>query len=265
MNRDAATLLAAATAAAREAAAYLRTQEGRVAPAEWTRKSAADFVTGVDREAERMIAAALGAAVPGGRVVGEELTPALDLGGLTWIVDPLDGTTNFLHRFPMYAVSIAAAVDGVLEAACVLHVTPAICYTATRGGGARAGATPIRVSPIAEPTQALIGTGFPFKHAAAQLPRYLPMFSAVAARTAGMRRPGSAALDLCCVASGQFEGFFELELAPWDVAAGVLLVREAGGIVTTLEGEPSVLRHGSLLAGNPAMHRWLLELFREGR
>lgn len=236
-------------------------------PDQWVAKARADFVTEVDREAERMIAAVLLDHFPGSSVVGEELTPEGStprspdptISRITWIVDPLDGTTNFLHRIPQYAVSIAATVNGVLEAGCVLHVSPDLCYTATRGGGAFVNGAPISVSAIGNPAHALIGTGFPFKNAEAQLPRYLPIFSAVARHTAGMRRPGSAALDLASVACGQFDGFFELELAPWDVAAGTLLVREAGGLVTNLDGDPDVLRTGSIVAGNPVVHRWLLD------
>jgi len=273
VNRDAPALLAAAERAAARAAEFLASQEGRLGPDEWTEKGRADFVTEVDREAERLIGASLRAAYPDSTIIGEELSPGLSIPrspgppGLCWLVDPLDGTTNFLHRFPMYAVSIAAAVDGRLEAACVQHVTPGHRYTAARGLGARQDGRPIAVSRLAQPRQALIGTGFPFKHADTQLPRYLEMFSAVSASTAGLRRPGSAALDLCLVASGRFDGFFELMLAPWDVAAGTLIVREAGGIVTGLAGEPDVLRHGPIVAGNPAIHAWLLELLAscEGR
>jgi len=256
-------LLAAAQLAARRAAAFLREQEGRMRPGQWTPKGKSDFVTEVDRESERMVAATLLDAFPDSTVMGEELSPgdAAPLSPvpcpLLWIVDPLDGTTNFLHRFPFYAVSIAAVADGVLEAACVLHVPPALEYTAVRGGGARLGGAPIAVSAITDPALALIGTGFPFSRLD-QLALYQRHFAAVASATAGIRRPGSAALDLCDVAAGRFDGFWELRLAPWDMAAGVLLVREAGGVVTDLDGSPDVVRHGPVVAGNPAMHAWLM-------
>jgi len=232
-------------------------------PGQWTAKGKSDFVTEVDRESERLIGAVLREAVPGCVVAGEELSPNVLTPGTrhpapVFIVDPLDGTTNFLHRFPFYAVSIAAVVDGVLEAACVLHVPPALEYTATRGGGAHLDGASIACSRITDPALALIGTGFPFSQME-QLALYQRHFAAIAAATAGIRRPGSAALDLCDVAAGRFDGFWELRLAPWDMAAGVLLVREAGGLVTDLEAKPDVLRHGSLVAGNPAMHAWLLE------
>ncbi len=266
MQPASAQLLAAATLAAERAAAFLREQEGRMRPEDWTAKGKADFVTEVDRESERIVATTLLEAFPDSTVMGEELTPnasslTAHASALTWIVDPLDGTTNFLHRFPWYAVSIAAVADGALAAACVHHVPAGSVFTAVQGGGAHRDGTPIRVSAITEPSQALIGTGFPFSRMD-QLTVYQRQFAAIAAATAGMRRPGSAALDLCDVAAGRFDGFWELRLAPWDVAAGVLLVREAGGVVTDLDGSPDVLRHGSIVAGNPAMHAWLLEALR---
>jgi len=232
-------------------------------PSDWTAKGKADFVTEVDREAERLIAASLTASVPGSVVRGEELSPDARLtthdARTIWIVDPLDGTTNFLHRFPVYAVSIAAVQDGVLAAGIVHHVPLDIRYTATRGGGAWQDGARLAVSTVTEPRHALIGTGVPFKDMG-QWPVYRRQIEAVTAATAGIRRPGSAALDLADVAAGRYDGFWELKLAPWDVAAGVLLIREAGGVVTDLGGKADVLDHGSLVAGNPTIHRWLLDV-----
>jgi myo-inositol-1(or 4)-monophosphatase len=259
VNADDRQLLAAAQLAADRAAAYLRREEGRLAPAAWSEKGRADFVTEVDRESERLIAETLVEAAPGSVVVGEELTPDRVSSGLCWVVDPLDGTTNYLHRFPYYAVSIAALVEGEPVAGLVHHVPPGIRYHAVRGGGAFQDGTPIHVSRVTDPRHALIGTGFPFKYVD-QLPRYQAQFAAVLSSAAGLRRPGSAALDLCDVAAGRFDGFWELVLAPWDVAAGTLIVREAGGLVTGLDGDPHVIRHGSIVAGNPVIHAWLLEL-----
>ncbi len=261
VNADARQLLTAAQLAADRAAAFLRRQEGRLAPGDWSEKGRADFVTEVDREAERLIAATLLAAAPGSVMIGEELTPDGAAADLAWVVDPLDGTTNYLHRFPYYAVSIAAVAGGESVAGVVHHVARGIRYHAIAGGGAFQDEAAIRVSEVAQPRQALIGTGFPFK-SLPELPRYQAQFAAVLANAAGIRRPGSAALDLCDVAAGRFDGFWELVLAPWDVAAGTLIVREAGGVVTGLDGEPRVIRHGSIVAGNPVIHRWLLELLR---
>ena len=259
MNLDARQLLAAAQLAADRAAAFLRREEGRLAPEAWSEKGRADFVTEVDRESERLIAETLRGAFPASAVLGEELSPGPLPAGLVWVVDPLDGTTNFLHRFPFYAVSIGAVLDGEPLAAVVQHVRLGIRYHATKGGGAWQDETRLHVSTIREPRQALIGTGFPFKFMD-QLPQYQAQFAAVVAGAAGLRRPGSAALDLCDVAAGRFDGFWELVLAPWDVAAGTLIVREAGGLVTGLDGETQVVRHGSIVAGNPVIHAWLLGL-----
>ncbi|HEU4700762.1 MAG TPA: inositol monophosphatase family protein [Gemmatimonadales bacterium] len=255
-------LLHLARTAAARAADFLRTVERPADPRAWTAKGRHDFVTGVDRGAEEIIAEVLLAAEPGGRMVGEELSPgelARAGEGLAWIVDPLDGTTNFLHDYPWWAVSIGAAVDGVLEAAVVLNVPRNECFHATRGGGAWLGERRLEVSAITEPGFALVGTGFPFKHLE-RLDEYQAQFARVMAATSGVRRAGSAALDLADVAAGRFEAFWELHLAPWDIAAGTLLVREAGGRVTDLEGRDAAIAHGPIVAGSPAMHAWLLEV-----
>jgi myo-inositol-1(or 4)-monophosphatase len=181
-----------------------------------------------------------------------------DRAGLVFVADPLDGTTNFLHGFPWYAVSIAALVDDDLVAGVVLNVANGDLFSATAGGGARLSGQPISVSPITEPTRALIGTGFPFKDGS-RVEEYLRVLPSIMVETAGIRRPGAAALDLADVACGRFEAFWELTLAPWDIAAGMLLVREAGGIVTDLSGAPAKVGHTGLVAGSPAMHAWLLE------
>jgi myo-inositol-1(or 4)-monophosphatase len=254
-------LLRVAEAAARTAAGYLRSVARPTEPARWTLKASRDFVTDVDRSAERLIAGVLLAEEPGSRMLGEELSPDADvgLGGLLWIVDPLDGTTNFLHDYPQFAVSIAAAVEGVLEAGVVLHVPADACFRAARGGGAWLGDRRLTVSPIVDPAFALIGTGFPFKDLAT-LDEYQLQFARVAARTSGIRRAGSAALDLADVAAGRFEAFWEQRLAPWDIAAGMLLIREAGGVVTDIDGGDVGIEHSAIVAGNPAMHAWLLDV-----
>jgi myo-inositol-1(or 4)-monophosphatase len=252
-------LLHLAKTAAQRAVGYVRGVERPADPSRWTLKGSRDFVTEVDRTAERMIAEVLLAAEPGSRIVGEELTPGMVTEGLVWIVDPLDGTTNFLHGYPSYAVSIGAAVDGVLQAGVVMQVPEQHIYAASRGGGAWWGEHRLSVSPIRDPEFALIGTGFPFKDATT-LPEYLRQFERVAARVSGIRRPGSAALDLVDVAAGRFDGFWEQQLSAWDIAAGTLLIREAGGVVTDLSGRDVGIEHSGLVAGNPYMHEWLLKL-----
>ena len=251
-------LIDVASVAADAAAAIIRERAADARSIAWRLKSHSDFVTEVDMAAERAIREVIHARLPDAGVLGEELSPAEVPSGVTFVVDPLDGTTNFLHGFPAYAVSIAVAVDGVVEAGVILDVPRGDRYTALRGEGAWRNAEPITVSAIDDPSKALIGTGFPFKHLV-NLEMYQRQFAVIVATTSGVRRPGAAALDLASVASGSFDGFWELTLAPWDVAAGVLLVREAGGIVTNLDGtHVTGLDHGGLVAASRAMHAWLL-------
>jgi myo-inositol-1(or 4)-monophosphatase len=176
-------------------------------------------------------------------------------------VDPLDGTTNFLHRYPQYSVSIAGLLGTELIAGVVLNVARGDLFTASATGGAFMNGEAIHVSSESAPSRALIGTGFPFKNPDL-LDRYARQFVEINRRTAGIRRAGSAALDLADVACGRFDGFWELVLAPWDVAAGILLVREAGGIVTDVHGTDALPAHNAVVAGNPDIHQWLLATLR---
>ena len=229
---------------------------------EWTVKHRNDFVTEVDRDAEALIAGILTKEVPGSAVMGEELSPeARPSGDIVWIVDPLDGTTNFLHGYQQYAVSVGALVEGRLAVGVVHDVPRNLVYCAATGTGAWCGARRLSVSAVSEPARALIGTGFPFKHPE-EIPRFLKQLQAALTESSGVRRAGAAALDLADIAAGRLDGFWELSLAPWDVAAGAVLVREAGGVMTTLEGSADILAHGSIVAGVPAIHEWLLTLSR---
>jgi myo-inositol-1(or 4)-monophosphatase len=250
-------LLDWAKAAAEAAAGYLRGVERPATPAGWSLKGRRDFVTEVDRKAEGIIRKVIHDSAPDSRFVGEELSPEIITDGLVWVVDPLDGTTNFLHGYPSYAVSIAAAIDGVLEAAVVYHVPHQEAYYATRGGGAWLGNRRLRVSEIASPEFALIGTGFPFRDLSG-LHQYQQQFARVAGGTSGIRRAGAAAIDLADVAAGRFEGFWEQHLSAWDIAAGSLLIREAGGVITDFTGRDIGVEHTGVVAGNPQLHRWLL-------
>ncbi len=264
MSHDARRLARLAERAAARAAAFLRTAAPPEA-SQWTAKGHHDFVTEVDRTAERGIAEELLRAEPDGRILGEEFSPAgIDLAGLVWIVDPLDGTTNYLHSYPWWSVSIAASLDGDLVAGTVLNVPTHHHYTSWRGGGAWCGAERLAVSTVRDPSQALLGTGFPFK-ALEHLPRYLELLQAIIPLTSGIRRAGSAALDLADVAQGHFDAFWEMQLAPWDIAAGTILIREAGGIVTDLAGVPAEIRQTGLVAGNPWMHEWMMGQLQETR
>lgn len=252
-------LMATCVAAAAAGAQIVKARTESRASLQWEVKSRADFVSAVDRESEEAVAAVLRAGHPDATLVGEELSPGATIGtGLTFVFDPLDGTTNYLHGLPWYAVSVAALVDGVLAAGAVLNAATGELFTATAGGGARRAGQPIRVSTIVEPERALIGTGMPFRDGE-NVERYLGPLPRIMRATAGIRRPGAAALDLADVACGRFDAFWELRLAPWDLAAGILLIREAGGVATTVEGDPCPVAQTSIVAGNPAMHKWLME------
>ncbi len=258
MSAEARRLALLAERAAARAADYLR-RAAPPDPAAWQAKGHQDFVTEIDRTAEALIVDTVMAAEPDGAVMGEEGSPELDGSrGLVWVVDPLDGTINFLHGYPAWGVSIGVAVDGELVAGTVFQVPALRRATAWRGGGAWCAGARLAVSTIADPGRALIGTGFPFKHPEL-LPGYLPQLERILRTTSGVRRGGSAATDLVDVASGRLDGFWELRLAPWDTAAGIVLVREAGGAVLRLDGAPLGIEHAAVVAGNAEMVGWLLE------
>ncbi|HLA14449.1 MAG TPA: inositol monophosphatase family protein, partial [Gemmatimonadaceae bacterium] len=261
-DRDDAELLDIALDAARAAAKVIRAATANRGRLVWEPKGRSDFVSDVDKDAEHSIAEIVARRCPGASVLGEELSPlALSDGEIVFIADPLDGTTNFLHGYPEYATSIGVARNGELRAAVVLNVPRGDEFTARKGAGAWRDGDRIRVSTQRDPARALIGTGFPFK-TLELLPRYQKQFSLVMQGTAGIRRAGAAALDLASVACGRFDAFWELTLSPWDVAGGILLIQEAGGVVTDLDGNPSTLTAGAYVAGNPAMHAWLVQTVR---
>lgn len=256
MNR---ALLATCVAAAARAAEVIRRGAANRGSLEWEHKSETDFVSNVDRDAEHAIVEIVLARHADARILGEELSPTMDArDGLVFVADPLDGTTNFLHGIPWYAVSVAAMIDDELRAGAVLNAATGELFTATAGGGARRSGQPVNVSTITEPLRSLIATGFPFK-GGPHVDEYVHMLPRIMRETSGIRRAGAAALDLADVACGRYEAFWELELSPWDIAAGILLIREAGGIVTDLAGHPCRVARTGLVAGNPAMHEWLLD------
>jgi myo-inositol-1(or 4)-monophosphatase len=255
-------LLDAAVAAAKVGANYVRSREADRGQLEIREKQAADFVSDVDTGAETRIREVLDRMVPGSFVVGEEMSPGASTEGETvFVVDPLDGTTNFLHGFPAYSVSIGAMMDGSIVAGVVLNIPHGDLYTATRGGGAFRNGDPIHVSTVSTPNRALVGTGFPFKNLEF-IDRYAAQFARITRAQSGIRRAGSAALDLAWLAAGKFDAFWELRLAPWDIAAGLLLVREAGGRVTDLEGRDIDPVSGPVVGSNGLLHEWLLHCLR---
>ena len=224
-------------------------------------KAPNDFVTEVDHKAEAIIIETLLGAYPGHGILAEESGRAHGAkdSEYVWIIDPLDGTTNFIHGFPVYAVSIALAFRGQIQQAVVYDPTRNDLYYASKGRGAFLNDKRLRVSKRTRLADSLIGTGFPFRKGD-NFKRYLQMFEVMMQSCAGLRRPGSAALDLCFVAAGYTDGFFETGLSPWDIAAGALLVTEAGGLVGNFTGESDYLYQREVVAGNPKVYGQLVQL-----
>jgi myo-inositol-1(or 4)-monophosphatase len=251
-------LLETARQAARAGAVVLRARWGKGITVE--HKSAFDFVTDADRASEAAILDALRVGRPGDAILSEEQardTASLDTGpGVLWVVDPLDGTTNFIHGFPHVAVSIAALDGGRPVAGVILDVIRGEEFCAARGRGATLDGRPIRVSSADDPAKALLLTGFPFRHKE-RMEAYLGLFAELHDATAAIRRAGSAALDLAYVACGRAEGFWEAGLGPWDVAAGVLIVEEAGGTVSDFDGGTAAIRRGDVVAATPCLHAFV--------
>jgi len=217
-----------------------------------------DFVTEVDRAAEAVIIETIREVFPDDRILAEESGADGDADQVQeWIIDPLDGTTNFIHGLPQFAVSIAVRRNRQLEHAVVFDPSRNELFCATRGSGAYLNERRIRVSRRDRLSDALIGTGFPFRQFQA-IDAYLAIFKALTQKTAGIRRPGAASLDLCYVACGRYDGFWEFGLSPWDIAAGALIIQEAGGFVSDWNGEPHFLENGSVVAGNPKVYAALL-------
>ena len=221
-----------------------------------------DFVTEVDKAAEAAIIEILREAYPDYGILAEESGLSGGPEGSSdfqWVIDPLDGTTNFIHGFPQYAVSIALTHKGQPNQAVVYDVVRNEMFTASKGGGAYLNERRIRVTKCDRMEQALLGTGFPF-HNFDHADAYLSIFKELAKRTSGIRRAGSAALDLAYVASGRFDGFWEFGVQPWDIAAGCLLISEAGGLVSDLSGGEDYLKTGNLIAGTPKIFSQMLQV-----
>lgn len=223
-------------------------------------KARNDFVTEIDRQAEQEIIHVIRQAYPDHAILAEE-SGADGKSDFEWIIDPLDGTTNFLHGFPQYAVSIAFRQKGRLDQAVVYDPLKQELFTASRGNGALLNDHRIRVSKVLKMELALLGTGFPFRDMY-YIDSYLPMLKDMLATTSGVRRAGSAALDLAYVAAGRLDGFWEMGLQPWDIAAGALLVQEAGGMVSDLRGGNDYMNSGHIVATNPKLFKPVLQAIR---
>lgn len=245
--------------AARQAGSIINRASQDLGSLQVRSKTYNDFVSEVDHAAEAAIIEVLRDAYPTHSFLGEE--GGVRAGGAenVWLIDPLDGTTNFLHGFPQYAISIALQQRGQITQAVVYDPNRNDLFTATRGAGAFLNNRRIRVSSRSRLTDSLIGTGFPFRDFA-HLDTYLAMFKDMVKKTSGVRRPGSAALDLAYVAAGWYDGFWEIGLSQWDIAAGAMLVHEAGGLVGDFEGNETWLETGNIVAGNPRVFAQILQV-----
>ncbi len=249
--------------AAQKAGRKLVRDFGEVEHLQVSKKGPADFVSAADKTAERILVEELKKARPNYSFLLEE-RGAIDGSDSSnrWIVDPLDGTTNFLHGIPHFAISIALERDGEIYAGVIYNPVTDELYLAEQGCGAYLNGHRLRVSARRELDEALFATGIPFK-GAKDHSAFLKQLEAVMSCTAGVRRFGSASLDLAYVAAGRYDGFWETALQPWDIAAGIILVREAGGFVTEIGGGTGMLNSGSILAGNDSLHDSLGQLLRE--
>jgi len=248
-----------AVRAARRAGELMIRQLNRLETLKVAEKSRNEFVTQVDEAAEAAIIEVIKDHYPEHAILAEE-SGASGEHEYQWIIDPLDGTTNYVHGFPVFSVSIAVARAGELEHGVVYDPLRQEIFTASRGQGAQLDGHKIRVSKRTTLRPALIATGLPYRANLKHLDRYLDMLRAVMLETAGIRRPGSAALDLCYVAAGRVDGFWELGLSKWDVAAGALIIREAGGRISDFRGTDGYLDSGNVIAGSPKVYAALSKL-----
>jgi myo-inositol-1(or 4)-monophosphatase len=249
-----------ARAAALRAGEIIMASYNRISEHDVDEKGRNDFVTVVDHESQAVIVDAIRAAFPRDTIVAEESLAAGFNDGADprrrWYIDPLDGTTNYIHAYPHFAVTMALEVDGVMSVAVTYSPIYRETFHAVRGEGAFLNGEPMRVSRANQDSRIMLGTGFPFR-ARHLLDIYLKSFAFFFNRARGVRRGGSAALDLAYVAAGRFDGFWELTLSPWDIAAGVLLVEEAGGHVTDFFGGKTYLETGHIIVSNGLLHEWM--------
>ena len=252
-------MLNTAVKAARRAGAIINRASGNLDVLTVRHKSLNDLVSEVDRAAEQAIIDVLHDAYPDHAILAEE-SGARGRSEYLWIIDPLDGTTNFLHGFPQYCVSVALSHRGIVTQGVIFDPVRNDLFTASRGRGAYLNDRRLRVSKREKLIDCLIGTGFPFRMFD-YLDAYVAMMKSLMTRTAGIRRPGAAALDLAYVAAGWLDGFWEIGLKPWDMAAGALMITESGGLVGDLEGGQEHMQRGQIVAGNPKIFVQLLQVF----
>jgi len=258
-------LLALTVDGVRRGSQVLKSHFGRITLLQADAKGVSDYVSAVDRESEETMRDFLLRELPDSTFLGEELGQSRGEGGFRWIVDPLDGTTNFLQGFPIFAVS--AALErcdpdrkwGELLVGAVIHPLTGEIWTAMKGQGACKDGRPIRIGQKHDLARCLLATGFPFR-AKDELKDYLRTFELMFMRCSGIRRAGAAALDLCWTADGTFDGFWEHHLSPWDIAAGALIIEEAGGIFTSFNGGSDYLTGGNVVGANPRIHAVMLQI-----
>ncbi len=252
-------LTASVVEISRTAAGFIRSQVGLVQDADILEKERNSLVSYVDKQAELQLVTGLGPLIPGAGFLTEEDTTENSNQEFTWVIDPLDGTTNFLQQIPVFSVSVALAHHGEIVLGCVVDVMQDTAYYGWLGGGAWANGTRINTSKRDDLRDAIIGTGFPY-YAPDDMRRLTEIFMCVVSSARGVRRLGSAALDMTYTACGKLDGFYETTLNAWDVAAGVILVREAGGKVTDFEGGGDFVRKGQIVASNGPLHDHILAL-----
>jgi myo-inositol-1(or 4)-monophosphatase len=248
-----------AVRAARRAGEVMIRQMNQLESLQVVEKSRGDFVSQVDQAAEAAIIEVIKDHYPEHSILAEE-SGATGEHEYQWIIDPLDGTTNYLHGFPQFCVSIGVARNGELEHGVVYDPLRQEIFSASRGQGAQLDGRKIRVSKRTTLQSSLVATGFPYRANLVHIERYLNMLRAVMLESAGVRRPGAAALDLCYVAAGRVDAFFELGLSKWDIAAGALIIREAGGRISDFRGGDGYLESGNVVAGNPKTYAALSKL-----
>jgi myo-inositol-1(or 4)-monophosphatase len=222
-------------------------------------KGIVNLVTEVDLAAEELIVSRIRKTFPSHTILAEEGHSKVRGEGITWVVDPLDGTTNYAHGYPVFSVSIGLEIEGEIKWGAVFDPTRNELFSAFKGRGATCNGMPIRISNASTLTASLLATGFPYD-IQTDARNNLDNFCAFAVRVQGIRRAGSAAIDLCYVAAGRFDGFWEFKLNPWDIAAGSLIVREAGGIVTNFSGQPQSIYKGEIVASNGLIHQQMLDV-----
>ena len=258
-------LLSIAINAARHAGKIMLRYVDRVDSIRVDQKSPHDFVTEIDRSCEQTIIQIIQKKYPDHRIVAEEsgLTEKSNKAEVTWIIDPLDGTTNYIHGFPQFAVSIAVRYNDQLQQGVIYDPLRDELFSAGRGQGAKLNDRRIRVSNRTHLSEALLGTGFSCRASENQLQTYFTTIQAFASKVVGLRRAGSAALDLAYIASGRLDGFWEMGLKIWDMAAGALLIKEAGGIISDNNGDEDYLKTGNIVAGNPKIFKAVLAIVQE--